>query len=211
MWWLIFITMAVTGFLTFLLLNLRWKKSQTHYALLLKQTAIEGIGQNVPTLGAALAFYTLFAIAPLFVILLAIAGVWLGEKAAHPELFSEVTALIGSEGSEAIQALVRAANKPKTGAWATVMAAITLFIGATGVFVQLQNALNSIWMVRRKPGRGVRHFIKARLLSFALIVGIGFLLLVSLVLSAGLTALGNSLIGFVPAQEAIWQAINNNA
>lgn len=93
-------------------------------------------------MGAALAFNTIFAIAPLFVIVLAIAGFVFGEEAARRELFSQVSGLVGSEGGEAIQALVRAAHKSKTGAWATVIAVATLFVGATGVFVQLQDALN---------------------------------------------------------------------
>src|ERR1039457_4391012 len=175
---------------------------------MLKQTASEWMDQNMSRLGAALAFYTLFAIAPLFVIVLAIAGLWFGEEAARRELFSQVSGLVGSEGGEAIQALVSAARKPTTGAWATGTAVVTLFVGATGVFVQLQDALNSIWGVRRKPGRGLRNFIKDRLLSFALIVGIGFLLLVSLILSAGLSALGNFMTGLLPAQATLWQWIN---
>lgn len=174
----------------------------------MKQTVSEWIDLGVSRMGAALAFYTLFAIAPLFVIVLAVAGLWFGEEAARRELFGQVSGLVGSEGGEAIQALVSAARKPTTGAWATVIAVVTLFVGATSVFVQLQDALNSIWGVRRKPGRGLRNFIKDRLLSFALIVGIGFLLLVSLVLSAGLAALGNFMTGLLPAQEILWQWIN---
>jgi membrane protein len=175
---------------------------------LVKHTATEWIDQGVSRMGAALAFYTLFAIAPLFIIVLAIAGLWFGEAAARRELFSQVSGLVGSEGGDAIQALISAANRPKTGAWATVIAVVTLFVGATGVFVQLQDALNSIWGVRRAPGRGLRNFIKDRLLSFALIVGIGFLLLVSLVLSAGLSALGKYMGGLLPVQETLWQGIN---
>ncbi|HEX7566399.1 MAG TPA: YihY/virulence factor BrkB family protein [Bradyrhizobium sp.] len=175
---------------------------------MLKQTASEWMDQNMSRLGAALAFYTLFAIAPLFVIVLAIAGLWFGEEAARRELFTQVSGLVGSEGGEAIQALVSAAHKPKTGAWAAIIAVVTLFVGATGVFVQLQDALNSVWGVRRVSGRGLRNFIKNRLLSFALIAGIGFLLLVSLILSAGLSALGSFMVGLPPAQETIWQAIN---
>jgi membrane protein len=175
---------------------------------LVKQTASEWIEQDVPRMGAALAFYALFAIAPLFVIVLAIAGFWFGEEAARRELFAQVSGLVGSEGGQAIQALVSAANKPRAGAWATVIAVATLFVGATGVFVQLQDALNSVWGVRRVPGRGLRNFIKDRLLSFAIIVGIGFLLLVSLVLSAALSALGKFMSGLLPAQETIWWGIN---
>jgi len=175
---------------------------------LVKQAASEWIDQGISRLGAALAFYTFFAIAPLFVIVLAIASLWFGEEAARRELFSQVSSLVGSDGGEAIQALVSAAHKPKAGNWATVIAVVTLFVGATGVFVQLQDALNAIWGVRRKPGRGLRDFIKDRLLSFALILGVGFLLLVSLVLSAGLSALDKFMVGLLPAQETVWQGIN---
>lgn len=173
-----------------------------------KQLISEWIAQDVPRMGAALAFYTFFAIAPLLVIVLAIAGFWFGEQAASRELFSQVSSLVGNQGAEAIQALVIAARKPKTGAWASVIAAVTLFVGATGVFVQIQDALNSVWSVRRVPGRGLRNFIKDRLLSFAFVVGIGFLLLVSLVLSAGLSAMDKFLVVLVPVQETIWQGIN---
>jgi membrane protein len=175
---------------------------------LVKQTASEWIDQDVSRLGAALGFYTLFAIAPLFVIVLAIAGLWFGEAAARRELFSQVSGLVGSEGAQAIQAFVSVAHKPKTGAWAAFIAMATLFVGATAVFVHLQDALNSLWGVRRVRGRGLRNFIKDRLLSFALIVGIGFLLLVSLVLTAGLSALGRFRVGLLPVQETIWQGIN---
>jgi membrane protein len=175
---------------------------------LLKQTAVEWVAQSVPRLGAALAFYTLFALAPLLIIVLAIAGFWFGEEAARRELFSQISGLVGREGGEAIQAVVSAANKPKAGAWATVMAIATLFLGATGVFVHLQDALNTIWGVQRLPGRGLRNFIKSRLLSFSIIVGLGFLLLVSLVINAALAAFGKFMSGILPAQESIWQAIN---
>jgi len=175
---------------------------------LLRDSIRGSIDGDIVSRGAALAFYTFFAIAPLFVIVLAIAGLAFGREAAHRELFSQVSGLIGSEGGEAIQAVVSAANKPKTGVWATAIAVTTLFVGATGVFVQLQDSLNSVWGVRRVSGRGLRKFIKDRLFSFALILGVGFLLLISLVLSAGLAALGKFMAGLLPAQEIIWQGLN---
>jgi membrane protein len=175
---------------------------------LVKQTGSEWFDQGVSRMGAALAFYTLFAIAPLFVIVLAIAGVWFGEEAARGELSSQVSGLVGRDGGEAIQALVSAANRPLTGAWATTIAVATLFVASTGVFVELQDSLNSVWSVRRVPGRGLRNFIKDRILSFALIVGIGFLLLVSFVLSAGLAVLGRFMLGLLPEQETFWHWIN---
>jgi len=159
-------------------------------------------------MGAALAFYTIFAIGPLFVIVLAITGFLFGEQVAGREMFSQVSGLVGIEGGEAIQSLVSAARKPRTGAWAELITVATLFVGATGVFVQLQDALNAMWGVRRLPGRGLRYFIRDRLLSFALIVGIGFLLLVSLVLSAGLSSMGKFMVGLLPAHKIVWQGIH---
>src|SRR5262245_51881826 len=175
---------------------------------LLKETGSAWVEHKAPRLGAALAFYTVFALAPMFVIILAVAGLWFGEEAARRHLFDQLYGLVGTEGGEAIQAVIAAANKPKTGVWATLVATVTLFIGATGVFVQLQDALNTVWNVRREPGHGVRGFIRDRVLSFAMILGIGFLLLVSLVINAMLAALGKFMSGLIPAQEIVWQIIN---
>src|SRR5688572_25383277 len=175
---------------------------------LTKETIRGWMDHRALRLGAALAFYTVFAIAPLLVIVLAIAGFWFGEEAARRQLFQELYGLIGQQGGEAIQAIVASANRPKAGAWATVVASVTLFVGATGVFIQLQDALNTIWQVRRKPGRGLRLFIKDRLLSFAMVLAIGFLLMVSLVVSASLAALGSFMSGLLSAEEAVWQIVN---
>ena len=161
-----------------------------------------------PRMGASVAFYTVFSIAPLFLIVLAIAGFCFGPEAAHKQLFGQIQGLVGSQGAEAIQAIVTAADKPKTGILATIAAVVTLIIGATGVFAELQAALNSIWNVRLKPGAGLRNFIKVRLLSFAMVVVIGFLLLVSLVISAALAALGKYLSGLIPEQEVLWHIVN---
>jgi membrane protein len=104
--------------------------------------------------------------------------------------------------------LVAAANQPKVGLWATIGALGTLVAGATGVFVELQDALNTIWGVQRKTGQGLRYLIKDRLLSFGMVLAIGFLLLVSLILDAGLSALGAFASSFAPAAHIIWTGIN---
>src|SRR5579872_169000 len=109
-------------------------------------------------LGASLAFYTNFAIAPLFIIALAIAGFFFGKEAAQQQLFEQLHGLLGSQGSQAVQAVVASAGRPNTQSIAATLAVITLFVGATGVFVELQDALNTIWQVRRKPGLTVLHF-----------------------------------------------------
>ena len=158
--------------------------------------------------GAALSYYTFFAIAPLFIIALAIAGFWFGEETARRELFGQLNQLVGKDGGDAIQSVVVAASKSKAGFWATSLAGCTLIVAATGVFVQLQNSLNRIWNVRHAPGRGLRSFIRHRLLSFAMVFGIGFLLLVSLVCSATLAALGNFIGDYFNGREILLKVLN---
>ncbi|HTR42098.1 MAG TPA: YihY/virulence factor BrkB family protein [Pseudomonadales bacterium] len=162
---------------------------------------------NASSLGAAIAFYTIFAIAPLFILVLALAGAVFGSEAAHRELFGQIHGLIGQNGSEAIQSILAAADQPKANLLATIIGFIALFVGASTVFIQLQLSLNAIWNVRPKSG-GLRNFIRHRLLSFAALLGIGFLLLVSLVVSAGLEAAGKWMGGIFPAHEVIWRIID---
>jgi membrane protein len=157
---------------------------------------------------AALAYYTIFASAPLFVIALAIAGFCFGQETASRELFGQVNQLIGQQGGAALQAMVTAANKARTGFWATSMAVATLLVASTGVFVQLQNSLNHFWSVQPLPGRTVRNFLRHRLMSFAMVLGIGFLLLVSLVINAGLSALGSFLGQRVSGREIFAEIAN---
>ncbi len=127
-------------------------------------------------------------------------------------MFGQVQQLVGHQGGEAFEAVISAAaSKPRTGVWAALIAAGALGVAATGVFVELQNALNTIWEVQSKPQRGLRgvvHFVKARLISFAMLLGVGFLLLISLVLSAGLAAAGSYLSGYLGGQHLLWTGLN---
>jgi membrane protein len=175
---------------------------------LLYDTVRACINGNIVSEGAALSYYTIFAIAPLFIIALAIAGFCFGAEAARRELFGQVNQLIGKEGGDAIQSLVAAANKSKEGLWATCIAGGTLAVAATGVFVQLQNSLNKIWKVQQAGAKGLRNFIRHRLLSFAMVFGIGFLLLVSLVCNAALAALGNFIGDYLSGTEILLKALN---
>jgi membrane protein len=182
-------------------------RSKIIYAML-KETVSAFLAGDILSLGAALSYYTIFAIAPLFVIVLAIAGFCFGEEAARRELFGQLNQLVGKEGGDAIQALVAAAGKSKAGFWATALAAITLGVAATGVFVQLQNSLNKIWNVQLTSGKGLRNFIRHRLLSLAMVFGVGFLLLVSLVCSAGLAAFGSFLGNHISGTQILLKALN---
>lgn len=159
-------------------------------------------------LGASLAFYTIFAIAPLVLIALAGAGLIFGEQAAHRQLFEQLQGLLGAQGADAVQNVIASAHRPRSSTWAAIIAFATLFAGATGTFVELQDALNTIWQVRRKPGGTLRHFIKDRLLSFAMMLGIGFLLLVSLVISAALAAMSHFMNAIVSAGTITGEIIN---
>jgi membrane protein len=177
-------------------------------AALFKQTFLEWFDDNVQRLGAALAYYTIFSLAPLLIIVIAIAGLGFGQQTAQSEILAQLRSLLGDEGAKATQAMIENAQRPATGLLATLIGIVMLLIGATGVFGQLQEALNTIWGVMPKPGWGIKRMIKDRFLSFVMVLGIGFLLLVSLVLSAGLAALGKFFNYLLPVPEGVLQLLN---
>ncbi|NJO40966.1 MAG: YihY/virulence factor BrkB family protein [Cyanobacteria bacterium CRU_2_1] len=166
---------------------------------LIKATAVEWNEDKVPLLAASLAYYTVFSLAPLLLIAIAIAGAFFGEEAARGELVRQFQGLIGRDGAEAIQTMIQNTQKPNSGGTiATIFGIVTLLLGASGVFGQLQEALNTIWDVKPKPGKSVKSFIQSRFLSFAMVLVIGFLLLVSLMLSATLSIVGTFFSNLVP-------------
>jgi membrane protein len=176
---------------------------------LVKETFSEWQEDNVPLLAAALAYYTLFSLAPLLMIAIAIAGAFFGEEAAQRDIAGQIQGMVGKDGAEAIQAMIQNAHKPSAGgAIATLFGVVTLVLGASGVFGQLQTALNTIWEVKPKPGQGLKSFLKSRFLSFAMVVVIGFLLLVSLVLSAILAGISNFFGSVLPALTALGVVLN---
>ena len=150
------------------------------------------IDDYAPSMGAALAYYTLFAIAPLLLIIITLAGFVYGADAARGQIVAELGGLLGKEGATAIEGLLKSASDPKAGTIAAIIGSVTLLVAATTVFAELQSDLDRIWKVpaKDKPS-GLWGLIQARFLSFGLIVGIGFLMIVSLALSAALTAFGN--------------------
>ena len=176
---------------------------------LLKQTASEWMEDDAPSLGAALAYYTVFSLAPLMTIAIAIAGFFFGKEAAQGQIFDELRGLLGEEGGKAVQEMVQSANaQPTAGVVATVISVIMLLFGASGVFGQLQASLNAIWGVKAKPGRGVLGLIKDRLLSFGFTLVVGFLLLVSLLLTAGMALMADWIGGLMPGSEALAYILN---
>ncbi|MGV0026759.1 YihY/virulence factor BrkB family protein [Phormidesmis priestleyi ANT.L61.2] len=176
---------------------------------ILKETVAEWSEDNVPLLAAALAYYTVFSLAPLLLIAIAIAGAVFGEEAAKGELIGQIQGLLGAQGAEAVQTMIANANKPGSGGTiATITGVVLLMFGASGVFGQLQTALNTIWEVKPKPGQGIGSFLKSRFLSFAMVLVIGFLLLVSLVLSAILAGVSHLFGSFIPNLVIIGQLLN---
>ena len=176
---------------------------------LIKETVAEWNEDNVPLFAAALAYYTMFSLAPLLLIAIAIAGFFFGEEAARGEIIGQIQGLVGREGAEAIQAMIQNANRPGSGGViATITGVIILLFGASGVFGQLQVALNTIWEVKPKPGNGIKSFFQSRFLSFAMVLVIGFLLLVSLVISAVLAAISSYFGSLVPGFIVISQIAN---
>ncbi len=163
---------------------------------------------SLSRLGASLAYYTLFAIAPVLVIAIGIAGLVFGPEAARGEIVHQVDDLIGMEGGRAVQALLKGASNHSAGVLATVIGSITFLLTATGAFLELQYALNTIWRVKPKASAGIRDFLVQRLVSFGIVVAIGFLLLVSLAVSAALAAFSGWLNARVPGMAAVWIGVN---
>lgn len=157
---------------------------------LVKAAVTSWIDDYAPSMGAALAYYTMFSIAPLLLIVIAVAGLFFGDEAVRGEIFSQIQGLMGSEGARAVQSLIESVSEPGKSMTATIIGGVLLIIGATSVFGELQDALDRIW---RAPGRdksgGLWALLRARLLSFGIILGLAFLLLVSLIFSAALAAL----------------------
>ena len=142
-------------------------------------------------LSAALSFYTVFSIGPILILATAFAGLIFGHDAAQGELSSQLRSLLGRAGADAVQALVADAQKKSTGILSTIVGLVILFIGASAVFAELKSSLNLIWDASPEKSRGVRGFVRTRLLSFAMVFIVGFLLLASLIASAVLAALGD--------------------
>ena len=174
-----------------------------------KQAFLSWKSDYAPSMGAALAYYTVFSVAPLLLIVISVAGLVFGQEAARGEIFAQLSGMMGPQGALAVQGMLEAVNKPTEGIVATVVGVTLLVIGATTVFGELQDSMDRIWRapVRAKTS-GVISLLKVRLLSFSMIMGIGFLLMVSLVASAALAALGKWWSPLFGGWETLAQVVN---
>jgi membrane protein len=195
----------------FLFLYLVWQQTTmtlNNTWILIKAATSSWVDDYAQSMGAALAYYTMFAIAPLLLIVISLAGLIFGVEAARGEIFAQLRDLMGEQGAGAVQALLESVNKPAESVTAMVIGSVLLLVGATTVFGELQDALDRIWRAPKRNQSGLWNLLRARLLSFGMIMGIGFLLMVSLVVSAGLAAIGK-LWGTSLAEWAILASIIN--
>ncbi|PLC48178.1 ribonuclease BN [Pollutimonas subterranea] len=173
-----------------------------------KESVTAWLEDGAPSMGAAIAFYTTFSIAPLLVIVIAVAGFVWGEDAVRGEIVRQIGGMVGPDSASGVQNLIESADKPAQGITATLFSVIVLVVGSTTVFAELQSALDRIWEVPATAKSGILATLRARLLSFGLVLGLAFLLIVSLILSAALAAFGQWTTGLFPGWELLLQVIN---
>jgi membrane protein len=159
-------------------------------------------------LASSLAYYTLLSLAPLLILAIALAGLFLGEEAARNQIANQVTRVTGEEAGRGIQQVILHADKPGTTRLSSVIGGVVLLFGASGVFGELQAAMNTIWHVEPKPGRGFWGVVRDRFTSFTMVLSVAFVLLVSLLLSTILSALGNLFSHTFPGGEFLWASVN---
>lgn len=175
---------------------------------MLKGAATQWGRDRAPRLGAALAYYTIFSMVPLLIVIIAIIGLVFGQEAAQSAIMDQISSLIGPQSAAAIKDMIQRADQPSSGIISTIIGTVTLLMGAAGFFGQLKDALNTVWGIEPKEGRGIWGFLKDNLLSFATLLGTGFLLLVSLILSTALAAMGKWFGNLLPLPEMVLQTFN---
>lgn len=175
---------------------------------LLKETYRRWSEHNAPRLGASVAFYTLLSFAPLLILIAAVIALVFSKETVHKDLVDQARQIMGDRGADIVNSLLANAQKPSSGALASLVAFLTLLFGASGVFIELRDALNIIWDVKPQVNAGWKGIIKDRLFSFGMVLSIGFILLVSLILSAALAFLGKYFGQIVPIPPAILEAVN---
>jgi membrane protein len=175
---------------------------------LVRDSASAWSEDKAPRLGAALAYYSIFSLAPLLIIAIAIAGFAFGTDAAERQVVTTLDGLLGKDGAEAVHELLKNAHRPGQGILATVIGVGTLMFGASGLFGQLKDALNTVWGVTPRPGMSIWGTVRERFFSITMVLGTGFLLLVSLLLSAAITALSTWFSYLLPGMDWVWQAVN---
>ena len=193
-----------------LFLTLQFMKSGIKdFWQILKQTAKDFIDYNIPRMGAALAYYTVFSIAPMMIIVIRFCDIFLSRDAIEGTLYHQIKNFVGETAAMQIQELIKNASLSKDVTWASVIGIITLVLAATGVFGEIQDSINFIWRLKPKARKGWLKILTNRLLSFSMIISLGFILLVSLVANALMDILSNQLVALFP-QLAVYLAYSLN-
>jgi membrane protein len=175
---------------------------------LCKTTALKWFEDNPGQRGAAIAYYAIFALAPLLLIAVALVGAIFGPQATADQLVGVLQGLVGPEVAVVTQALIKNASKSPAGRFSTIVGLVTAFIGAVGVMGELQQTLNAIWQVQPRPSRRAWQWLKDQLVSLLMVLGIGFFLLLSLIVSTGMAALNKSVTAVAPWSTVFWQWID---
>lgn len=175
---------------------------------LVKETASSWSKINAPRLGAALAYYTMLSVAPLVVLAMAIAGWVFGAQAGQEQLAQQIQNVAGPQGGEALRMLLASVGRPAQSGIAAAVGFLVLLFGASGVFGELRDSLNLVWGVQPETSGGLMSLVRQRFFSFAMVLGVGFLLLVSLILSAAIAAAGKFFAQYLPAPELFLNALN---
>ncbi len=175
---------------------------------LLQETFKQWQEDKASRIAAALAYYTVFSISPLLVIAIAIAGAFFGQQTAQDQITDQLTDLVGEDGVKPILLALNNISQPEIRGIASLISIAVLLLGASGIFAQLQDALNTVWKVKPQPGRGIGIFIRKRISSFLMVLAIGFLLILSLVLSAVVSALSKYRTDFLPGSAILWENLD---
>ncbi|MEN9569958.1 MAG: hypothetical protein RL172_1189 [Bacteroidota bacterium] len=178
-------------------------KRLTDWWQILTKTAHTFIEYSVPRMSAALSYYTLFSIAPILLIIISISGIFFGREAVEGSLFGQIKNYVGADAAMQIQAIIKNAANSQHGKTASILSFAVLLFTATGVFTEIQDSINTIWQLKAKPRKGWVRFLVNRMLSLSMILGLGFILLVSLVLNAGLDILMRRLLILLP-EASFW-------
>jgi membrane protein len=175
---------------------------------LLREAGAAWFADNAPRFGAALAFYTVFSLAPVLIVAVSVAGLVFGEKAAQSEIVRQFQGLIGAQGAAAIETIIQNTSRPALGVFATTLGLVAILVGASGAFIELQDALNTIWKVDSRTKSFWMVVIRQRVFSLGLVVASGFLLLTSLIITAGLAAAERFASNLLPVSGVLLESIN---
>ena len=175
---------------------------------LLQETFQEWQEDKASRIAAALAYYTVFSLSPLLVIAIAIAGAFFGRETAQDEIIAQVTALVGEDGVKPVMMALNNMTEPKIRGIASLISIGVLLLGASGIFAQLQDALNTVWKVKPQPGQGMLLFIRKRVSSFFMVLAIGFILILSLILSAVVSTLSKYKTDYLPGSDILWENLD---